>query len=99
LANKSAQKAARASLRRQVRNKSTLSQVKTDIARAESVITAGDTKAAQEAVAKAISSLDKAVIKKVLHANNAARHKSRLLNKLNKAMAQPKSSSKSEKAD
>ncbi len=99
MANKSAEKATRASARRQKRNTSTQSQVKTDIAKAESLIAAGDIKAAQAAVAKAISSLDKAVIKKVLHANNAARRKSRLLTKLNKAAKQPKSESKSKKSD
>jgi small subunit ribosomal protein S20 len=99
LANKSAQKAARASVRRQERNKSTRSHVKTDIAGAEKLITAGDVKAAQGAVARAISVLDKAAGKKVLHANNAARRKSRLLKKLNKAATQPKTESKAEKAD
>jgi small subunit ribosomal protein S20 len=99
LANKSAQKAARASVKRQERNKSTRSQVKTDIAKAEKLITAGDVKAAQGAVARAISVLDKAAGKKVVHANNAARRKSRLLKKLNRAAAQPKTESKAEKTD
>ena len=99
MGNKSAQKAARASGRRQERNKSARSQVKTDIARAEKLITAGDLEEAQGAVTKAVSALDKAAGKKVLHANNAARRKSRLLKKLSQAAAKPKSESKAEKAD
>ncbi len=93
MANKSAQKAVRASGRRKVRNTSTRSQVKTDIARAEELIAAGDLEAAKGAVATAISALDKAAEKKVLHANSAARSKSRLLKKLNQAAAKPASKS------
>jgi small subunit ribosomal protein S20 len=99
LGSKSAQKVARASIKRQERNKSVHSRVKTDIAKAEKLITAGDLKAAQGAVATAVSALGKAAGKKMLHANNAARRKSRLLKKLNKAAAQPKPEPKSEKAD
>jgi small subunit ribosomal protein S20 len=98
LGSKSAQKTARASDRKQERNKSIRSQVKTDIAGAEKLIAAADLKAAQGAVAKAVSALDKAAGKKVLHPNSAARRKSRLLKKLNKAAAKPKSEPKSEKA-
>ena len=72
MGSKSAQKAARASGRRQERNKSIRSQVKTDI--------------------------DKAAEKKVLHSNNASRRKSRLVEKLNKAEAQPKAKAEPEKA-
>ncbi len=99
MGNKSAQKATRAAGRRQERNTSIKSRVKTDIAKAERLIAAGDVKAAQAAVAKAVSVLDNAAGKKVMHANNAARHKSRLLKKLNKPAAQPKSEPKSEKAE
>ena len=94
MASKSAQKAARASARRRERGKSTRSQVKTNIDTAEKLITAGDLKAAKEAVAVAVSALDKAAGKKILHANNAARRKSRLLKKLNKAPAEPKAETK-----
>jgi small subunit ribosomal protein S20 len=98
LGSKSAQKAARASGRRQDRNKSIRSQVKTDIAKAEKLISEGDLKAAQGAVTKAVSALDKAAEKTVLHSNNASRRKSRLLKKLNKAAAQPKSKAEPQKA-
>jgi small subunit ribosomal protein S20 len=67
------------------------SQAKTNIARAEKLITAGDAKATQGAVKRAISYLDKAAGKKVLHPNSAARRKSRLLKKINKAASKTKS--------
>jgi small subunit ribosomal protein S20 len=98
LGSKSAQKAARAAGRRQERGKSIRSQVKTDIARAVKLISEGDMEAAQGAVATAISALDKAAEKKVLHGNNAARRKSRLLKKLHEAAAKPKSKAAPEKA-
>jgi small subunit ribosomal protein S20 len=97
LGSKSALKQARVAGRRQQRNKSVRSEVKTNITRAEKLIFTGDLKAAGEAVAVAVSSLDKAAEKKILHANNAARRKSRLLKKLNQAVAQPKPAPKTEK--
>ncbi|MBN1160824.1 MAG: 30S ribosomal protein S20 [Dehalococcoidales bacterium] len=90
MASKSAQKAARASAKRRERGRSIRSQVKTYIDIAEKLIAEGDTKAAQSAVATAVSALDKAASKKILHSSNASRHKSRLLKKLNKAPAKPK---------
>jgi small subunit ribosomal protein S20 len=96
LGNKSAQKAQRASGRKQERNISARSQVKTDLAKANKLIASGDAKA-KAAVTKAISTYDKAAGKKIMHANNAARHKSRLMKKLNKPAA-PAKASKTEKA-
>ena len=93
----SAEKAARVALKRHERNKSIRSQAKTDIIRAEKLILAGELEAAGAAVMAAVSALDKAAGKKVLHSNNAARRKSRLLKKLGKAKAQPPAPPKSEK--
>lgn len=87
MASKSAEKQTRVASRRQLRNKSIRSQVKTNITKAEKLIFTGKIKDAQEAVATAVSALDKAVEKKILHANNAARRKARLLKKLNQAIA------------
>ena len=98
MGSKSALKQARVAGRRQLRNKSIRSQVKTNITKAEKLIFTGDLEAAGKAVSEAVSSLDKAAEKKMVHANNAARRKSRLLKKLNKAAAQPKPAPKSEKA-
>jgi small subunit ribosomal protein S20 len=91
-------KQARAASRRQQRNKSVRSQVKTNITRAEKLIFTGDLQAAGDAVKVAVSSLDKAAEKKMLHGNNAARRKARLMKKLNKATAPPAPSPKPGKA-
>lgn len=90
MASKSAEKRTRVASRRQQRNKSVRSEVKTDITKAEKLIFAGEMKEAQEAVTIAVSALDKAAEKQILHANNAARRKARLLKKLNLAIAQSK---------
>ena len=83
----SAKKAARTSERKKLRNKAILSATKTHIARAEKLAQSNDAEAAQKEMAIAISVLDKAAKKKVIHPNTAARRKSRLVKKLNKATA------------
>ncbi len=84
---KSAKKQMRVAERRRLRNKPVRSLCKTNITKAERLIFSGELEAAQKAVAAAISSLDKAAEKGVIHPNNAARRKSRLVSKLNKAQA------------
>ena len=86
---KSAQKQIRVSQRRQARNKPVQSRAKTLVGKAEELIFSGDIEPAQGAVTAAISSLDKAAGKGILHPNSAARRKSRLVKKLNKAQSQP----------
>ena len=92
-ASKSAQKQGRVAQRRQLRNKSVQSRCKTEITKAEKLIFSGDLESAEKAVVAAISALDKAAEKGIIHANNAARRKSRLLQKLNQtqglAQAEP----------
>jgi len=83
--SKSAQKEVRASKKRQLRNKSIRSLCKTNITKAERLIFSGEPGSGREVVSDAISSLDKASEKGVIHPNNAARRKSRLMKKLNKA--------------
>lgn len=87
MTSKSAEKRLRVASRRQQRNKSVRSEVKTSITKAEKIIFSGEIKDAQEAVAIAVSALGKAAEKRILHANNAARRKARLLKKLNQAIA------------
>jgi len=87
---KSAKKQMRVAERRRPRNKSIRSLCKTNIIKAERLIFSGELEAAQKAVIAAIGSLDKAAEKGVIHPNNAARRKSRLMKKLNEA--QPLSS-------
>jgi len=82
---KSAQKQMRVSERKRVRNQPIRSQCKTSITKAEKLIFSGKLDEARQAVVEAISSLDKAAEKGVIHANNAARRKSRLMKKLNSA--------------
>jgi len=83
----SARKQVRVDQKRQLRNKSVRSRCKTSITKAEKLIFSGELEAAQEAVVAAIGSLDRAAEKGVIHANNAARRKSRLMKKLNEAQA------------
>ena len=83
----SAKKQMRVDERRRLRNKPIRSEVKTSITKAEKLIFSGELEAAREAVTAAISSLDKAVLKGIIHDNNSARRKSRLMKKLNQALA------------
>lgn len=85
--SKSAQKRVRVTERKRLKNKSITSLCKTNVTKAEKLIFSGELKAAQEAVAVAITSLDKAAEKGIIHPNNAARRKSRLMKKLNEAQA------------
>jgi small subunit ribosomal protein S20 len=98
LAGKSAQKQVRVAARRQRRNKSISSQVKTNITRAEKLIFAGEIESARGAVVKATTSLDKAVTKGIIHGNNAARRKSRLMKKLNATTSSPAAETESKEA-
>jgi small subunit ribosomal protein S20 len=72
--------------RRRVRNRAIKSAVKTFIRKAERGITTA-TEDSAELVVQAISRLDKAASKGVLHPRNVARRKSRLMKKLNHAAA------------
>ncbi len=82
---RSARKQVRVTERRRLRNKSIQSLCKTNITKAERLIFSGELESAQEAAVAAISSLDRAAEKGVIHPNNAARRKSRLMKKLNEA--------------
>jgi len=84
---KSAQKAARVAQRKAERNTPIRSSVKTYITKARKLLLANDLDAAQVAVKQAVIALDKAAQKGVLHPNNAARRKSRLMKRLNAALA------------
>ena len=96
--SKSSQKQVRVSERRRLSNKSIRSLCKTHITKAERFIFLGELEAAKETVVAAISSLDKAAEKGVIHPNNAARRKARLMKKLNQALASSSAETKSEEA-
>jgi small subunit ribosomal protein S20 len=90
LANtKSAQKRIRSNERKRLRNQMYRSRVKTMIRKAEELIFAG--KPDEATVREALATLDKAAGKGIIHKNNAARRKSRLMKKFN-AATQPASS-------
>ncbi len=69
--------------RRHAQNQSYNSRVKTMLKKAEQSIATGNVD--QAAIVAAISTLDKAAVKGVIHKNNAARRKSRLMKKVNAA--------------
>ena len=85
--SKSAQKQVRVDQRKHLKNKSVRSLCKTNVTKAEKLIFAGEIEVGQKAVTTAISALDKAAEKGIIHANNAARRKSRLVKKLDEAQA------------
>jgi len=88
LTNKiSAQKSAKVAERNAQRNRPVRSSVKTAVTKARKLILQNDLDAAQVAVKDAAQALDKAAQKGVLHPNNAARRKSRLMKQLNQALA------------
>ncbi|MFN8637175.1 MAG: 30S ribosomal protein S20 [Chloroflexota bacterium] len=83
---RSAEKMIRAAERRRVRNRAIKSAVKTFIRKAErGIVAASDD--SNTLVVEAISKLDKAASKGILHPRNAARRKSRLMKKLNQGLA------------
>ncbi len=80
---KSALKMIRVAERRRARNKPVRSAVKTYSSKAEQLIARSNVEGAASAVVQAIRELDMAATKGVIHKNNAARRKSRLMRKLN----------------
>lgn len=82
--SKSAEKRIRVSQRRHDRNRPFKSAARTHVKKAELAIRAGDQTEAALAVGSAISMLDRVASKGVIHKNNAARRKSRLMAKYNR---------------
>jgi len=70
---------------RRLRNRSTVRAIKTYVGKAEKLILAKETDSARNAVKQAEIALDKAAQKGVIHSNNAARRKSRLMKRFNSA--------------
>jgi small subunit ribosomal protein S20 len=89
LANtKSAIKRIRSSERKRRINQVHRSRARTFIKRTRRLIVAGQLDEAEAMAQKATSALDKAAQKGVIHKNNAARRKSRLMRQLNQARQQ-----------
>jgi small subunit ribosomal protein S20 len=78
----SSQKTARVAERKRTYNKPVRSSVKTKVKTAENLIASKELEQAEQAVSKAVSALDRAAQKKVIHRNSAGRQKSRLMAKL-----------------
>ena len=82
-----AKKAARQSTKRAQRNRSVRSATRTGIAKALRSVENGDVEMAEAEVVEAMSLLDKAAQRGVLHKNTASRGKSRLSRRLNRLKA------------
>ena len=76
--HKSAKKRVRQTEKRRDVNRSNKSNLRTQIKKLRSALTASDKNLSQELLNPTVSSIDKAVNKGILHKNTAARHKSRL---------------------
>jgi small subunit ribosomal protein S20 len=84
LANtKSAIKRLRSAERRRLRNRIFRGRARTAVKKARYLMETGRFEEAQEAVHMATVALDKAAAKGIIHKNNAARRKSRLMQQLN----------------
>lgn len=87
LANtKSALKRMRQSEKRSMRNRRVRSEARTQVKKARALIEAGELEEAQSTVKQAMRVLDRAAEKGIIHRNNAARRKSRLMQRLNQAL-------------
>jgi len=83
LANKaSAKKRIRQTARRQARNQTHRSRYRNYLKSARTQLASGDASAATDAVQTAVSELDRAASKGVIHRKNASRKKSRLMKQL-----------------
>ncbi len=71
--------------KRRLRNRVYRGRARTFVQKARTAIDTGNAENAQAAAVEAIRALDKAAEKGVIHENNAARKKSRLMAKYNKA--------------
>ncbi|MBN1642462.1 MAG: 30S ribosomal protein S20 [Anaerolineae bacterium] len=82
---KSSIKRIRSSRRKAAYNQITRSTARTYVKRARQLIEAGELEEARKVTQQAIRALDRAAQKGVIHQNNAARRKSRLMKQLSQA--------------
>lgn len=83
LANiKSQIKRMRQNEKRRLRNRIFRGRARTMVKKVRQAIESGDVESARQALREAVSALDKAAEKGILHKNNAARRKSRLMRRL-----------------
>jgi small subunit ribosomal protein S20 len=82
--HKSAIKRVRQNEKRRAVNRSNRSDLRTQIKKLRSALTASDKTQSQELLTPTVSAIDKAVNKGILHRNTAARYKSRLTSHVSK---------------
>ena len=82
--HKSAIKRVRQNEKRRAVNRSNRSDLRTQIKKLRSALTASDKTQSQELLTPTVSAIDKAVNKGILHRNTAARYKSRLTSHVGK---------------
>ena len=87
----SAKKRIRQNAKRRERNRVYRSAARTHIKRTRKLIAEGRLDEAEDAMKEAVSTLDKAARKGVLHRGNASRRKSRIMTALAKARAKAES--------
>ncbi len=68
--------------KRRLRNRIYRGRARTMVKRARQAIESGELESARQALRQAVSALDKAAEKGILHKNNVARRKSRLMRRL-----------------
>ncbi len=83
---KQQEKRMRQAKKRRMRNKSRKSEIKTYIKRCEAALKRGDREESELYLKKSIQALDRAASDGIIHRNNAANHKSRLMQKYNQAV-------------
>lgn len=84
---KSSIKRARQNEKRRAHNRYYRTTARTFVKKARTQIAAGSLDEAEAVIQQAVKALDKAAQKGIIHRNNAARRKSRLMKALNKARA------------
>ncbi len=82
--HKSAEKRVRQNEKRRAVNRSNRSDLRTQIKKLRTALTASDKNQSQELLTPTVSAIDKAVNKGILHKNTAARYKSRLTSHVGK---------------
>lgn len=87
---KSAAKQLRKSKKREARNKAAKSAMHTAIHKVEKCLEAKDIKGTKDALAHAVSKIEKTAQKGIIHKNKAARHQARLMKKVNQLLSSVK---------
>lgn len=88
---KSSEKDLRRTARRTQRNRAAKGKLRSNLKRVRTALAENQVETAREAMREATPVLDRAVSKRILHKNAAARHKSRLMRGLNRLASQASS--------